>query len=186
MWMTSCTGSVRGGFWGIWKKSVSWELDSEQEGSTFGARWGQTNLCATGVARVLGADGKVIIERLWISLSYVETFNSKVIKGFVHELRSRYVFFVFRDSYVLCIYVMNILCTFHISVYGYGTPIVIIQKPIMQIKSVIIDNIHYINLITFKLITLFFLDLSAEIRMRLIYPCVLKAVKYGIWGVSEK
>ena len=44
---------------------------------------------------------------------YVETFNSKIIKGFVPELRSRYVFFVFRDSYVLYIYVMNILCTFH-------------------------------------------------------------------------
>ena len=68
-----------------------------------------------------GADGKVIIERLCISLPYVETFNSKVIKGFVPELRSRYVFFVFRDSYVLCIYVMNILCTFHIFVSGYGT-----------------------------------------------------------------
>ena len=45
-----------------------------------------------------------------------KTFNSKVIKDFVPELRSRYVFFVFRDSNVLCIYVMNILCTFHISV----------------------------------------------------------------------
>ena len=68
-----------------------------------------------------GADGKVIIERLCISLPYVETFNSKVIKGFVPELRSRYVFFVFRDSYVLCIYVMNILCTLHIAVSGYVT-----------------------------------------------------------------
>ena len=29
------------------------------------------------------------------------------------------MFFVFRDSYVLCIYVMNILCTFHIFMYGY-------------------------------------------------------------------
>ena len=57
------------------------------------------------------ADRKVIIERLCISLPYVESFNSKVIKGFIPELRSRYVFFVFRDSYVLCIYVMNILCT---------------------------------------------------------------------------
>ena len=66
-------------------------------------------------------DGKVIIERLCLSLPYVETFNSKVIKGFVPELRSRYVFFLFRDSYVLCIYVMNILCTFHIFVYGYVT-----------------------------------------------------------------
>ena len=61
----------------------------------------------------VGADGKASIERLCISLPYVETFNLKVIKGFVPELRSRYVFFVFRDSYVLCIYVMNILCTFH-------------------------------------------------------------------------
>ena len=102
---------------GILKKSVSWELDSEREGSTFGARRGQTNLCATGAARDGGgggADGKVIIERSCISLPYVETFNSKVIKGFVPELRSRYVFFVFRDSYVLCVYVMNILYTFHI------------------------------------------------------------------------
>ena len=48
-------------------------------------------------------------------------FNSKVIKGFVPELRSRYMFFVFRDSYVLCIDVMNILCTFHIFMYGYVT-----------------------------------------------------------------
>ncbi len=47
-------------------------------------------------------DGKAIIERLYISLPYVETFNSKVIKGFVPELRSRYVFFVFWDSYVKC------------------------------------------------------------------------------------
>ena len=31
------------------------------------------------------------------------------------------MFFVFRDSYVLCIYVMNILCTFIIFIYGYVT-----------------------------------------------------------------
>ena len=78
-----------------------------------------------GATRVVrgggGADGKVIIERLCISLPYVETFNSKVIKGFVAELRSRYVFFVFRDSYVLCIHVMNILCAFRISISGYGS-----------------------------------------------------------------
>ena len=56
-----------------------------------------------GTTRVVAGHGKVIIERLCISLPYVETFNSKVIKGFVPELRSRYVFFVFRDPYVLCI-----------------------------------------------------------------------------------
>ena len=56
---------------------------------------------------------------------YVEKlFNSKVIKkSFVPELRSRHVFFVFQDSYVLCIYVRNILCTFPIFMYGYVTPI---------------------------------------------------------------
>ena len=101
-------------------KVSSWELGSEREGSTFGARWGQANLCSTDAARDGGgADGTVIIERLCISLLYVETFNSKVIKCFVPELRSRYVFFVFRDSNVLCIYVMNILCTFPIFIYGY-------------------------------------------------------------------
>ena len=52
-----------------------------------------------------GADGKASRERLCISLPYDETFNSKVIKGFVPELRSRYVLFVLRDSYVLYIYI---------------------------------------------------------------------------------
>ena len=69
-------------------------------------------------------DGKASIERLCLSPYVEKPFNSKLIKGFVPELRSCYVFFVFRDSYVLCIYVMNILCTFRISVYGYGTGLV--------------------------------------------------------------
>ena len=46
-----------------------------------------------------------------------EPLNSKVIKGFVPELRSRYVFFEFRDSYVLYIYVMNVPYTFRIFMY---------------------------------------------------------------------
>ena len=102
---------------GILKKSFSWVPGPEEDGWLSLARSG----LVAGTTHVGGADGKVIIERLCISLPYVEIFNSKVIKGFVLELRSRYVFFVFRDSYVLCIYVMNILWTFHISVSGYGT-----------------------------------------------------------------
>ena len=47
-----------------------------------------------------GADEKARIERLCLS-PYVETFNSKVIKRFIPELKSRYVFFEFRNSYVL-------------------------------------------------------------------------------------
>ena len=61
-----------------------------------------------------GGDEKARIERMCISLLYVKTFNSKVIKCFVPEQRSRYVFFEFRDSYVLCIYVMNVPCTFRL------------------------------------------------------------------------
>ena len=104
--------------WGILKK-VSWVLPRKR---TVGFRLlaEARPVALWRVPHVMGvggwADGKASIERLRISLPYVETFNSKVIKGFVPELRSRYVFFVFRDSYVLCIYVMNILCTFHISV----------------------------------------------------------------------
>ena len=43
-----------------------------------------------------GADGKVVIERLCFSLLHVEKpFNSKVIKSFVPELRSRKCFSCF-------------------------------------------------------------------------------------------
>ena len=42
---------AHGGFWGFWKSQLSWELDTEREGSTFGARRRQTKLRATGAAR---------------------------------------------------------------------------------------------------------------------------------------
>ena len=62
---------------------------------------------------------------MYISLYVEEPLNSKVIKSFVSELRSR----VFRVSRFLCsmyIYIykyiyMNILCPFRISVSGHGT-----------------------------------------------------------------
>ena len=69
------------------EKVSSWELDSKRKGSTFEARWGQTNLCATGTTHDGGADGKVIIERLCLSLPYIETFNSKVIKACAEDFR---------------------------------------------------------------------------------------------------
>ena len=59
---------------------------------------------------------------MYLSPYVEEPLNSKVIKSFVPELRSRKCFFVFRDSYVLCIYVMNFLRTFHTYPYHrYGT-----------------------------------------------------------------
>ena len=99
---------VHGGFWGFWKGQwveSSWALPREKTvGFRLLAEARPVALWRVPHVLGVGADGKVIIERLCISLPYVETFNSKVIKGFVSELRSRYVFFVFRDSYVLCIY----------------------------------------------------------------------------------
>ena len=88
----------------IWEKSVSWVLPR----LTFACSpWPRV-----GWGRGLGR---------WKSQVYLtpyvgKPFNSKLIRSFVPEQRCRQVFFVFRDSYVLWIYVMNILCTFHISV----------------------------------------------------------------------
>ena len=76
-----------------------------------------------GVARdgVREADEKSKNRKNVYFSPYVEEpLNSKVIKSFVPELRRRYMFFEFRDSYVLYIDVMNILCTFRISVSWVG------------------------------------------------------------------
>ena len=66
MWMTSCTGSVRGGFWGFEKKSKSRVLASEEDG------WLSELAEALHGGGREGADGKVVIERLCLSLPYVE------------------------------------------------------------------------------------------------------------------
>ena len=108
---------ARGGFGGFWKSQF--KLDTEREGSTFGARWGLTNLRATGAARDgEGANGKA---RMCISPYVEERLNSKAIKSFVPELRSN-CFFVFRDSYVLCIYIyIYEHVRFAYPYLGYGT-----------------------------------------------------------------
>ena len=68
----------------IWEKSVSWDWDLGE------AR----RIRALRAPSVLGgADGNVVIERSCLSLPYVEKpLNSKVIKSFVPELRSRKCF----------------------------------------------------------------------------------------------
>ena len=56
-----------------------------------------------------GTDEKARIERLYPLSPYVEKpLNSKVIKSFVHEQRSRQVFFLFRDSYVLSLWTFDV------------------------------------------------------------------------------
>ena len=93
MWMTSCTGSVRGGFGGIWRKSESGvEFCLGGRKLTFA----RALRPCVGCARDWGTDGKVVKERLCFSLPYVKKpLNSKVIKSFVPELRSRKCFSCF-------------------------------------------------------------------------------------------
>ena len=112
MWMTSCTGSVCGEFWEIWEKSVSWVLSRKNKVDF--------RLLAMALRRVrtwFGADGKVSIERWYLSPYVEKPLNSKVIKSFVPELRSRKCFLCSRIS-MLSVYmdIMNILCTFHTSI----------------------------------------------------------------------
>ena len=85
--------------WGDLKKSVVEKGKGRLSGLAEARR-----ICVLRVPHKMrgGADGKVIIERLWISLPYVETFNSKVIKAFVLELRSRKCFSWFLCSMYIC------------------------------------------------------------------------------------
>ena len=85
---------------------------------TFGARGGLTAGVAHRGGRWKSRHRKIVP----LSFFCRKSSNSKVIKSFVPELRSRQVLFVFRDSYVIYIWVMNILCKFHIFMYGYVTP----------------------------------------------------------------
>ena len=74
--MTSCTGSVLGGFGGF-EKSQGLSFSVRRRRLTFGARWG----LAAGVAHGGGADGEVSIERSVYHSPYVEKpLNSTVIK----------------------------------------------------------------------------------------------------------
>ena len=111
--VTSRTGSARR-ILGILRKSVKLNPASEEDGRLSLARrsLGQ-------VSHEMGAGRWKRQNRRNVYLSpYVEeSLNSKVIKSFIPELRNRFVFFEFRDSCILCIYVMNIPYTFCIFIY---------------------------------------------------------------------
>ena len=79
--MTSRTGSVRGGFWGFEKKSVELRFCLGRRRLTFGACQG----LVAGTSHGLGQVEKVV----YLSPYVEKPFNSKVIKSFVPELRSR-------------------------------------------------------------------------------------------------
>ena len=100
MWMTSCTGSAPGGFWKKWE---SWNFVAERKSWVefcLGRRW-LTFACSPWPCVGWhmcwgGADGKVSIERWYLSPYVKKPFDSKVIKSFVSELRSCKCFSCFR------------------------------------------------------------------------------------------
>ena len=104
----------------IWEKSVSWVLGPRKTVDFRGSPKPGQRPC--GRCRTwFGADGKVSIGRWYIS-PYLKKkpLNSMVIKSFVPELRSRKCFSYFGIP-VIYLWVMNILCTFHVFMYSYVT-----------------------------------------------------------------
>ena len=97
MWITSCTGSVRGGFWGIWKKVRELRSCLRRKKLAFACspkpgQWpcGGCHACWGG-GRWKSQNRKNVY-----LFPYVEKpFNSKVIKSFVPELRSHKCFSCF-------------------------------------------------------------------------------------------
>ena len=127
--------------WGILRKVSELSLAVRRRRVTFASsRWpcGGCHTCW------VGAEGKASIERLCLSPYVEKPFSSKVIKGFVPELRSRKCFCVsgFLCS-MLCIYVMNILCTFHISVSWLCYKIII--QNIYGINTIFIYRANFVK-----------------------------------------
>ena len=142
--MTSLTGSAQR----ILKKSVS--LDE----TCLGGRW-LVFACSRRplwrVSHVLGRGRWKSQNRKIVPLSpYVEEpINSKVIKCFVPEQRSRQVFFVFRDSYVMfylyghSMYVSHIaiswlwytLTSLHYSLYSWQKNEEVFPSDIFRLKD---------------------------------------------------
>ena len=100
---------------GILKKSVSRVLRSEEKG------W--LSLAHSGFvagATCVGEDGKASIERLCLSPYVKKPLNSKVIKSFVPELRSRKCF----SCFGIPMFYVYMLWTFYVRFtypyHGYG------------------------------------------------------------------
>ena len=105
--MTSHTGSARR-ILGIWRKLVELRLASGEDVSLSLARGDLCGGCHTCWWDRWKSQNRKIVP---LSPYVEEPLNSKVIKGFVTELRSRYVFFEFRDSYVLSLWTFDVRFT---------------------------------------------------------------------------
>ena len=135
--------------WGIWKKSQLVELDSwvrAGESSFASDEEGWLSLAhrglAAGVARDLGQMEKSAKKDCVFSPYVEKPFNSKVIKSFVPELRSRKCFSCFRIPilFICTLWTLWTFCVpvwiflFHIFMYSYVTTFPI-EKNDIYLKS---------------------------------------------------
>ena len=110
VWVTSRTGRARR-ILGIWRKLSRVETRQQTRRLTFACLWRPL----WRVPHVLGAraDEKTRIERLRLSHHVKEPLNSKVIKSFVPELRSRkrFSYFEIPMFYVLSLWTFDVRFT---------------------------------------------------------------------------
>ena len=77
-----------------------------------------------GAAHVGGADGKASIERMYLFPYVEEPLNSKVIKSFIPELRSRKCFSCFEIPMFYVYMLWTFYVRFTYPYHGYGTFII--------------------------------------------------------------
>ena len=95
---------ARGGFWEFWRKLIELRPASGEDGWFLLGRGGLGRVPHEMV--VGGCRGKSQNRNnVYLSPYVEEPLNSKVMKSFVPEQRSRKCFFVFPDFYVPCIYI---------------------------------------------------------------------------------
>ena len=106
MWMTSCTESAREGFWEIWKGQ---DLRTRLSGLAAAKR-----ICALRALHEMGGRLKSQNRKnMYLSPYVEEPLNSKVIKSFVPELRSRKCFSYFGIP-MFYVYIYIYIWTFYV------------------------------------------------------------------------
>ena len=96
---------ARGGFWEFWRKLIELRTGHWTRSVDF-------RLLAEVLGRCRTRWKSQNRKNEYLSPYVEEPLNSKVIKSFVPELRSRYVFFEFRDSYVLSLWTFDVRFTY--------------------------------------------------------------------------
>ena len=121
---------ARRGFWGFWKSQlVELSPASEEDGWLLLARGGLGQVSYEMGGRWKSQNRK----NVYLSPSVEEPLNSKVIKSFLPELRSRKCFscfeipmfyvYMLRTLWTFCVPVW--ICPFHVFISGYGTSVLL-------------------------------------------------------------